>query len=459
MDIMETLVRNIVSIKFEDLPPEAITATKKSIIDTLGVMIAGSSVEGCRLLVEHIKEWGGHEESTIVVFGDKAPSNLAAQANGAMARALEIDDVTDFFPLHPSASIVPTCLAIAERVGKIDGREFIAAVALAQDLIIRMALANKLDPIVSGRYNLFKIFPSTGAAGKLLRLDEEHLLNAMGIAYSQMVGDGQAAGEGVMTSYVQQGTASKSAIESALLAKVGITGTKNVLQGQRGFYNAFEPDPDLDALTSGLGKKFMGVEISIKLYTSCRCTHEAIDLALDMISEKGINPSRIDQITVKVNDETHNLVCQPLDRKCHPETLVDAQFSLPYAVAAAMVRGDFFIEELNDQAIRDPDIIKLTQRVIPTVDSECQTDLVIGSTIMEIKMQNAQTFSKKIQFPRGNPENPVGMDAVIEKFKKCVNYSIRPFPKEDINKIVDLLCNLDQVEDVTQLIQLLAPTS
>ena len=457
MDIMESLVKNIVSTQFESLPPEAILASKKGIADTIGAMIAGSSVEGCQILVDHLREWGGREESTIAVFGEKAPCNLAAQANGAMARALEIDDVTDFFPLHPSASIVPTCLAIAERRGKVTGQEFITAVALAQDLIIRMALANKLDPIVSGRYNLFKIFPPTGAAGKLLGLDEKKLLNAMGIAFSQMVGDGQAAGDGVMTSYIQQGTVAKSAIESALLAQAGITGTKNVLQGQRGFYNAFEPEPNLKALTLGLGEKFMGVEIATKLYTACRCTHEAIDLSLDMTIQEKIDPSQINEILVKVNEPTYNLVCQPLERKRHPETLVDAQFSLPYAVGAAIIRGDFFIDEVNDRAIRDPNILKLVQKVTPVIDQECQTELVIGSAIMEIKVKNDQKFSKKIQFPRGNPKNPVGMDAVIEKLRKCVNYSVRPFPKENIDKLVDLLYKLEQLEDVTQLTQLLCP--
>ena len=188
MDIMEILVKHLMRITFEDLPPELVSVTKKSVIDTLGVMIAGSSVKGCKLLVDYIKEWGGREDSTIAVFGGKVPCGLAAQANGAMARALEIDDVFDIFPLHPSASIFPTCLAVAERQGGISGKEFITAVALGHDLVIRMALAIKVSPILSGRYNLFKIFAFTGSAGKLLRLTEDQLLNTMGIAYSQMVG-------------------------------------------------------------------------------------------------------------------------------------------------------------------------------------------------------------------------------------------------------------------------------
>ena len=178
MDVMETFVKNFSKVTFEDLPLEAITAAKKAILDTVGVMIAGSSVEGCQKLVKLLREWEGRQESSVAVFGGKLPCNQAAQANGAMARAWEIDDITDKFPLHPSASIVPTCLAVAEYAREISGKEFITAVALGQDLVIRMAFANRLSPVTSGRYNLFRVFGSTGPAGKLLGLDEKKLLNA-----------------------------------------------------------------------------------------------------------------------------------------------------------------------------------------------------------------------------------------------------------------------------------------
>jgi len=457
MDLMETLVKHIYKISFEDLPADAKTAAKKAIIDTIGVIIAGSSVKGCQILLEQIREWGGRKESTIAVFGDQAPSHLAALANGTMARALEIADVFDRFPLHPSASLVPACLAIAERQGNITGKEFITAIALGHDLKIRMALANKLNPIQSGRYNLFKIFPPTGAVGKLLGLDQEQLSNAMGIAFTQMVGDGQSALDGAMTHYLQQGIVAKSAIEAALLAKRGITGAKNILQGRYGFYNAYEPDPNLEALTCGLGRTFNGVEISIKLYTSCRATHESIDLALALIREEGINPHEIDQITVRVNDQVYNLVCHPLDRKHHPQTSVDAQFSLPYTIAAAMIKGDFFIDELAEETIKNPEILRIAQRVTPVVDSKCKTDLIIGSTVMEIRTRGGKQFQRETQFPKGNPRNPISMDDCIKKFQKCINYSTRAFPKAHIEKIAECVENLEVLEDVTQLTKLIAP--
>jgi 2-methylcitrate dehydratase PrpD len=457
MDMMATLVKNLSAVGFDDLTLEAVEAAKKAIIDTLGAMIAGSSVDGCQILVEYIKELGGPGESTIAVFGVKAPSYLVAQANGAMARALEIDDVSDEFVLHPSVSIVPACLAAAEKTGEINGKELIAAVALGQDIMFRMVAATKLSAIVSGRYNLFRVFASAGAVGKIMGLSEDQLLDAEGIAYSQMAGDGQSARDGAMTSYIQSGTVAKSAIESVLLAQRGIVGAKNVLQGPSGYFKAIEPDPNFDALTSDLGKTFRGAEICIKPYTSCRQTHEAIDLALFIKRETGIDINRIAKIIVRVNDQCYNLVCHPLDQKRHPTSMVDAQFSLPYTVAAALAKGDIFIDEVNEPVIKDPMILSLAQRVTPVVDAQCQSELVLGSTIMEVTTHEDKVILKETRFPRGNYKNPLSINDVIDKFKKCVNYSERAFPNDQVEKILDLLYNLENLKDVTKLAGMLTP--
>ncbi len=457
MDIMATLVKNIVKNSFDDLTPESVTAAKKGIIDTVGVMMAGSSVRGCQLLVKAIKEMGGKEESTVAVFGEKVPSSLAALANGAMARAMDIDDVNDAFPLHPDVVIVPTALAIGEREEGTSGRDLITACALGQDLVVRMAYTTKVSPVVSGRFNLFKVFAATGTAGKLLGFDEEKLSNAMGIAYSHLVGDAQSMHEGVMTMYIQEGEAAKSAIEGAIYARHGITGTKNVLQGQRGFFHAFEPDPNLEALTSELGSTFRGIDISIKPYSSCRSTHEAIDLALNMVKNLGINPKQIEQVTVKVNDLTYNLTCNPLDQKRRPKDRIDAQFSLPFTVAAALIRGDFFIDELSDEVIRNEDILRLAARVTPILDNDCQTDLSVGATVMEIEMMDGRKFSESKFFPPGNPKDPLSMEDCLEKFRKCIKYAYRPFSDSQIDRMMNILSRMESLKEIRQLVQLLVP--
>ncbi len=303
MDLIEILVSHVSQITYKDLPPEVVLITKRSVIDTLGVIIAGSSVEGCGLLVDYIDDWGGHGESTIAVFGRKVPAALAAQANGAMGRACDLDDVLDTIPLHLSASVIPACLASAESQGVIvNGKDFITAIALGHDLAIRLAMSMKLNPIMSGRGGLYEVFAHTGCAGKLLGLTEDQLLNAMGIVYSQMVGDIQGLLDGAMISYISQGTRAKSAIEAALMAKKGITGARNVLQGRYGFFNAFEPEPNLEILTGELGKKFRGEDISIKVHSACRFTHQAIDLA-QMFKADGVLFDEIDQVMVKVCEE------------------------------------------------------------------------------------------------------------------------------------------------------------
>jgi 2-methylcitrate dehydratase PrpD len=271
-----------------------------------------------------------------------------------------------------------------------------------------------------------------------------------------MVGDGQAAEDGAMTSYIQQGTRAKSAIEAALMAQKGITGTQNVLQGQRGFFNAYEPDPNLEALTSGLGRIFRGLDLSVKLHSSCRLTHEAIDAA-QMFRNGGLKPDQIDLVTVRVNDQCYGLVCQPLNLKHNPKTSVEAQFSLPFTVATAFIKGDVFIDEVSERMLKNREILELTQRIMPTMDPNCNTGTSVGSLIMEVKTRSGETLFRRVDYPRGNPKNPASMDDCIKKFRKCNNYSARPFPKVQIDHIVELVNDLEKVEDVTFLTNLLTP--
>lgn len=456
MDLMETLVKHVSRVSFDDLPNDIVLTTKRSALDTIGVMIAGSSVDGCKLLVDYVSDWEGRPDSTIAVFGVKAPAALAAQANGAMARAYELDDIIDTFPLHPSASIIPTCLAVAEQRGAVTGKEFLAAVAIGHDLAIRLALSVKLSPVVSGRYNLFKVFAFAGAAGKLLGLSHEQLMNAMGIVYSQMVGDAQSQAEGAMMSYIQQGTRAKSSIEAALMARKGITATWAVLQGQRGFFNAYEPDPDLTVLTEGLGERFRGEDLCIKVHSACRFTHQPIDLA-QMFVKEGVTADRIDSVTVRVAGQCYSLVCDPLERKRNPTTLVEGQFSIPYTTSAALVRGDVFINELNDDAINDPEILRLASRITPIADPERETDLSVGSVVMEVKTKSGATLVKQTQFPRGNPKNPVSMDECVQKFKKCATYSAKLFSDKHLEQTIEIIGNLEQLDDMNKIGALLAP--
>jgi 2-methylcitrate dehydratase PrpD len=457
MDIMASLVSNITKTRFNNLTPASVEAAKKGILDTIGLILGGSSMRGCQLLIQALKEMGGKEESTIAVFGGKVPSNLAALANGAMGRALDLDDVHDAFVLHPDASIVPTALAIAERQKGVTGQELITAVALGQDLMVRMGLATKSNATVLGRLNPFKVFAATGTAGKLMELDDEKLLNAMGIAYSHLVGDAQAHLDGAMTQYIQEGEASKSAVEAAIFAAKGITGAKNILEGERGFFKGMEIQCDFEALVFELGSKFMGADIAIKPYCSCRSTHEAIDLALSMVKNRGIDTAKISQVTVRVNQKTYSLSCQPLDQKRRPKDQLDALFSLPFAVACALLKGDVFIDEMTDEMIHDPDVLRLAALVTPLKDDECETGSAVGATVLEIETMDGQRFSDRESLPLGNPQNPIDLDGCVAKFRKCARYAHKPFADHQLDNITSQLTLLEDLEDASQIARWLVP--
>lgn len=458
MDLMALLVNNITKTQFSDLPSEAVEVAKKGILDTVGLILGGSSMRGCQLLVQAIKEMGGKEESTIAVFGGKVPPNLAALINGAMSRALDIDDVHDVFVLHPDVVIVPAALAIAECQKGITGRDLITAVALGQDLMVRMGYAAKGKPVNLARLNPFKIFPVTGTVGKLKGLDDEQLLNAMGIAYSHLVGDAKAARDRVMTFYIQEGEAGRSGVEAVLYAEKGITGARSILDGELGFFKGiYQQDCSLEALTSDLGSRFMGDEIAFKRYCSCRNTHEAIDLAIGMVKNRKINPIKIEQVTVRVNQESYMRTCQPLEQKRRPKDRLDALFSTPYTVATALIKGDVFIDEMTDEMIKDPDVLQLAARVMPVQDDRCENGTAVGVTVLEIQTTDSQNYSDSQSLPLGNPQNPIGWDECVTKFKKCANNADKHFANSQVDELIGKLSFLEDLEDCSQLARLMVP--
>ncbi len=145
-DVARVLARNVVSIKYEDLPAEAVEAAKKDILDTLATTLAGSTGDGIKVVQELVSDWGGKRESTIIVYGDKVPSLNAALVNATMAHAWDYDDYHGLAGVHAGVSVIPASLAIAERRGKVTGKEFITAIALGIDLMCRLGISIGLIP-------------------------------------------------------------------------------------------------------------------------------------------------------------------------------------------------------------------------------------------------------------------------------------------------------------------------
>ena len=451
-EIYHKIGQYISSTRFTKLSPAAVASAKRSTLDTMGAMVAGSAAPGVDTVVNLAKGWGGAEEAHLVGFGDRLPAPNVAWCNGTMARALEIDDCLDFLPLHPSASTVPALYALSELKGGLSGKEFLTALAVGQDLITRMGLAVRQTSIQSGRRNMFKIFGPTAALAHAMRLGPKEALNALGIAFSYAAGDGQNLLDGALTVRLSQGIVAQGAFLAALLSSQGFTGARDFLLGKWGYFRAFEPDPRLEYLTHDLGKEFYGERITIKPFSSCRATHASVELALRLRNETNMDTKLIRRITVRTCPEISQLVGEPRDVKIAPDSVPTAQFSIQFTVAAALIKGDVFLKELEPESIKENEILDLARRVYVESDPSLRTDCILGRTIMEIDLEDQPSLKREINLPLGNPSNPMDYESCVTKFIKCSSYSVRPLQKERLEKLIDMIYRLEDVPDVSVLI-------
>ncbi len=416
-------------------------------------MLAGSSAPGISTLVDLASGWGGAPEATLMAFGKRLPAPAAAWCNGSMARALEIDDCVDFLPVHPSASTVPALLALAESRGELSGREFLASLAVGQDLIIRLGLALRENAMQSGRNNLFKIFGPAAAVARALKLDSGRAQHALGIAFSHAVGDGQCALDGALSLRLQQGIVAQGALVSGLLAEKGFTGARDFLLGRWGFLRVWEPEPRLEFLSENLGREFYGERITMKPFSSCRATHPAIDLALQLAARYSIDPLTVREVRIRTSPEIHNLVAFPREKRIRPDSVVTAQFSLQYTVAVALARGDMFLAELDPALFQDPGITELAGRVEVEPDPVMRTDSVLGRTRLEITKQDGVAVDGEIEFPLGSPHRPLSYEACAAKVLKCAEAAVRPPGTGAIHRLVEQVAEMEKLADVSVLMR------
>ena len=457
---MDSVSRQLASYisraRFEDLPISAVEAARRSTLDTLAAMLAGSSAEGMEVLLALSASWGGAAQARVVGTNLQLPGPLVAWCNGTMARAREIDDCVDFLPLHPSASTVPALLALADLAGGMSGKKFITALAVGQGIKIRMGMAVRQNAMQSGRNNMFKIFGPTAAVARALELDEEATLHALGISFSHAVGDAQCALEGALALRLQQGIVAQGAIVSGLLAQQGFTGAREFLLGRWGYLRAFEPDPNLEALTDGLGKSFRGELISIKPHASCRATHEAIDLALALRRDLGEAATKVERVLLTVSPEVESLVGQPRQTRIRPSSSADAQFSLPYTVAAALLRGQVFLAELEADAYKDAALLDLAGRVETRGDVAMRTEQVIGATRLEAWWADGSQWQGEKQTAEGSPITPISSQGQAAKLAACAQRARKPVADSALATLQEVCAELEQHDDVRVLLDAIA---
>lgn len=439
MSVEEALAQYAHSFPTASISDQAMRTARQSVLDILGVTLAGQTRPEVRLLQKAMKTWGP-PECPVLGTAIQLPPADAALLNGAAARVLDFDDVVDPLGIHPSVAIFPVICAIAAlSPDKVSGRDFLAAMAIGQDLHTRLARSRKETLLESGRYDLSKVIAAAAAAARLRGLSQEQLHAAMGIAYTSALGEAQCMVEGAPTVSYQQGLVASNAVRAVLLAEQGFTGARQFLTGRYGLFSAFEPGSRPETLLDRLGQHFAGDDdIAYKPYPTCRPNISATALAIELADGRPISADDVERIDIAMNQQIFDLVCAPEDQKWRPRTPVEARFGMAYTVAVGLQNGIVFIQDYDEDALSQPEILQLSEKVHPRVDPACEIAELgaHGLIIVNITWADGTRTIGEVAKPKGNPQNPLSQEELEDKFSRCLAYAFPGIEGSQIDRLI-----------------------
>lgn len=455
MDAIARFVELFTTVTYEDLPAAAVKAARQEVLDSLATAMGARKARGIGALVDLAREWGGSPQSTVIGHQLQCPAPNAARINATMIHALDYDDGHQGAQVHIGCVAVSSAFSIAERQGGINGKEFITALVLGQDFLSRLGLASRPHgSLIKSGWHPTPLCGYLGAAaiaGRLLHLDREKMSHALGIALHQCAGCSQAVDDGALTKRLGPGLAAAGGVTAALMAERGITGAHNILEGKYGFFAQYHGgDYDVNILTNELGTRFEGAAIGDKPYPCCGFSHAFIDAVFAIVSRHGIKPENVKEIDAWCGDQAFEIANPPEVKKA-PRNTIDSQFSLPWAMATALVKNRVTIDDFTEDAIKNKDVLAMAARITARHEPAF-TRHGVGPGRVRITMNNGTSFEEYVEHCLGSPERPMSFDDVVRKFKGCTT----DVSAATIDKVIDLTSKLETTEDATSIIKLLA---
>ena len=443
------------ALRGEDLPADVAGAVRANLLDTLACAIAGRTAPGVADVAALATEWGGAPQALIWGSRTRVPAHHAAWVNGMMAHARDYDDTHDAAILHAGVSVVPAALAAAELNPAATGADLMAGVAAGLELVCRLGLATTIGIIDAGFIysSLFGYFGAAAAAARVAGLDAAGIQNALGIAFSQAAGTHQVTRDAAVTKRMQPGFAAKAGVIAVQLTQRGIRGAQNVFDGVDGLFRIYlRSSYDPARLRVGLGRQWEFLDLSYKPYPSCRFNHTAIDAALAISRRPGFNAEAVTRITAGVNAQSYQAVCTPVDMRRHPTTVVQAQFSLPFNVAAALIDGEVGLRHFTNEGLQRADILALAARVECSVDAAIERDWSRSMSPTALLVQSGNTaHQQRVDLPGGHPQSPMTAEMLRAKLADCKRVGGPGWPADIVERLSQCVAGVGELREASTL--------
>lgn len=416
ISVSRQIAKFALSLKYEDLPEEVIHEVKRYLYDSVGCAYGGYHTKDVKILYDIYKEMAGKEEATIIGFGDKMPAVNATLVNSLMIRALDFNDIYwKEDPSHPS-DIIPAALSVGEMVGA-SMKDVIVAIVLAYEFEQRLCEFAK--PGVRERkwhHATLTQFVSPIVAGKMLGLNEDQMVNAIGISgcHNHTIGC-PTAGKLTMMKNTVDPMSVQSGVFAALMAQKGYSGTEAVFEGKEGFMDVFGPDWDMDALLKGLGEKFKIMECSMKAFPTEALSHTHLTCTLKVVKENNISSDQIESVTITTIARACDILFDP--HKYRPESRETADHSLPYCIAAALVDHQISVQSFSDEKLKDQRIWDVIDKIKGEASEEFEKMFPAKQpSKVVVRTTDGREFSEYIEYPKGDPREPMTMEDLEVKF-------------------------------------------
>ena len=452
-DFTALLAEKIMDINYSNLPKETIEKTKLSILDAIGCAVYGSDTPWSKIIVDYVRGLSAGKDSEVFVSNLKTDPASASLANGTMVHSFELDDT--FMPgkMHPGAVIIPAAMAVAESTHS-KGDLLIEAVVAGYEAMGRVALA--LDPNAAKERGwhitgICGTFGAAAATGKLIGLDSNQMVSAIGIAGTQSAGLFAFIADGAMTKRLHPGKSSQSGVMAALLAKKGFQGPSKILEApDGGFLRAFSDRSNPSKLLKETGDKYVIDRTGFKLYSCCGSINPALDAIKNLKEIHGIDLNQIETVSVGVS----KTVQDQCGWNYEPLSILQAQMSLKFCVACLVKNNSVFTDQFTEENIRNPELIEYSKKVNVYVDSECNSIYPKKNPArVTIRSKEGSEFTTYVDEPKGlSEEGMVPKEEIFQKFKVLTKSKLEDLKS---NQVIEDVMHLDKLDNMNQILRIL----